>query len=424
MTIGELSILLGFKIDGIQDADKAQERVDQMASSATKLAFGVDIATTGLALMIHTALDAAVGMQRFQLVTGLSAQELQQWQYKAAIANVSAAEMAQTIEGINKARAKVATTGEGAGIWRLLGIDPSQDPFQILKKLQQELHGVDKSRVALAQSLLSQIVPDSVFAMLRRPDLGPLSQRYIVSPEDQKRLEQLNVDWQNFQFLTTQTKNKFSSELSPEIDKFVVLLSKGVDLVSRLVDWLARRPNASNLLSDAIIDVGLFGAALTGLLGVMKAFTVVADVAFAPEIAALAALAAGAWGAYNAYKALKELTAPIPDHVGLAPGRFPNSLDRNRANENAGRTDLRTAFDVAPVLPGGLALGEVLSDLRHFFSRSASLVGQGFTNDHILQQNTFHINEAGNARATAREVGGTIGGQLAGAGASAQPNGY
>ena len=96
-------ISLGFKIDGMDDMKSVEKSLKESTIAAGKLAAGVDLVVGALAAMMHTAVDAAVGFQKFNLTTGLSSSELQQWLYTASLANVSASELTESVKALQMA---------------------------------------------------------------------------------------------------------------------------------------------------------------------------------------------------------------------------------------------------------------------------------------------------------------------------------
>jgi hypothetical protein len=405
VTLGELYVILGFKVEGSEDMKQVSKDLDDTVRTATKLALGVDLVTTGLAVMIHTAVEAAVGFHQFELATGLSSEKLQQWNYRAALANVSAQEMMQTIEGLQKAGIKAATTGEGMQPWVLLGIDPRQNPFTVLSQLGRELQSIDQRRVALARQITEQAgIPRDVFAMLRQPDPGNLPGRHILTDEQQQKLMGLNREWERLGFLITQDKNILSSEMAPQLTRFVTLLERGVDAAAKMIGWLGNHPNVARWMVDATVAATAMASAFLTVVGAAKglatAITLV-NSAFVPEIIALGIVTSAVLGLADAYLVLKS----AKDHSG----------DANRQHLGAAG---RSALSLPDQQRSGSSYFEWMKN--HPTDNSVT----GARTSSISQTNTFHITESGDVSRTKRGVIDALGAQLQGAGYSAEAPNY
>ena len=329
MTIGELIIKLGFKWDGGDKLDKIGETLDKTANTAGKLALGIDLITAGLGYMLDTAAQAAVNLQKFGLSTGLSTTELQQWQHTAKLANVSAEEMLNTVKGLQNVSTNIRLGKGDAQPWvAWLGVNPNQDPFELLKKLHTAFSQLRDDQVGIARNIANQAgISDNVFQMLRQKDLpiDALKQMYLLTPKNQDSLLELNREWQNLLDLTERTKNKFSAELAPGVTGFIQTLEKAVELFARFVGWLDKGSPAAQATKAAIVDLGaalvVFGGILTTYAAVAKIAAVAAgafNIAFLPEIAAMTALAVALDLVYEGF--VKVAKASDLRQHGFAPG--------------------------------------------------------------------------------------------------------
>lgn len=413
MTIGSLLVTLGFKIDGIDDLKDVSKEIDSAVGSATKLALGVDVLTTGLAAMIHGALNATTSLRQFGLVTGLSTEELQQWQYKAALSNVSAQEMADTVENIQKTGMKIATTGEGAQPWVLLGIDPTQNPFKVLAQLQTVLNSMDARRVALARSIVDQTgIGRNVFAMLRQPDAGRLPARFIVNEKDQAKMAALNREWQNLGFLVNQTKTKFISELGPGLTDIVVLLERAASAANRFVQWLDVHPNVAKGLAYAAGIIAGLAASMTVIGGISFALIGAGfAVAFAPIIEAAAAI--GAVGG------LFEFLKPHLNRPGEYDPKNPLTGKPNLRGQYKNRFGYELGSDSEAPFDPGHPLGR-----RTTYRDIVPDAYNGGGGKSVTQNNTINLSEAAHGPGAARRIQETWNAQLDSAGFGADAFGY
>lgn len=330
MKIGELFVALGFDIQGGDDLIVIEKTLDKAAGSAGKLALGVDALVTGFLFMVDTATKAALALQNFTLQTGLQNDGLQKVQHAAKLAGVTGEELTQTIKGIQAEGAKIALGQGNVAPWALLGISPTDDPFKVFAKIREGLQSLDPGRVAAARVIAQQAgIGDNVFAFLRRKDipLDDLKELYILTTRQQGSLVQLGKDWADLTDRLGRSKNVFSAEVAPSLDKLVTFLIRVIDKVAEFVHWLDSGTPAANLAKNAIIDLGIafgvFAAAITAFAAVAKIGAVAAglfNTAILPEIAVLAAIAAAVWLAVDAYEALVDVYHRWKGDENFAPG--------------------------------------------------------------------------------------------------------
>lgn len=108
MKIADFFVALGFEVKGKEEVDKTDQAVGKLEFSSLKLLAGVTALNAAFYAMMTTAVDAGVALQKFALTTGLSSEELQKWQLTAVRGNVAAAQMAEAIGAVQKARAAIA----------------------------------------------------------------------------------------------------------------------------------------------------------------------------------------------------------------------------------------------------------------------------------------------------------------------------
>jgi hypothetical protein len=364
--IAELYAVLGFDIKGASDLKEIEANLSKAAMSSAKLAAGAGVVAAAISGMVYTALSAAVGFQKFNLTTGLSTTELQKWLYQAQLANVSGAELTQTVKNIQMAGVRVSSTGEGYGAWALLGIDPRQNPFRVLEQLGRELRSIDESRRAAARFIVSQAgIYDEILQMSMRPPAPPLPPGYIVNPKELAALQQLNQDWQRTTFLADQLKNKISGDLAPAYDRMLQTVEKGEDLMARFIGWLESGTPAANTMKTALqyltIGITALAGALTVLAIAQKVGAIAAglfNIALFPEIAAAVAVAGAIYGVA---KSVEWLIAKYHDLRGETQAPMGSPMHRGRYPLEAMPTASST-----PIAPGKpwnrVALSDVLPE--------------------------------------------------------------
>ena len=336
MLIGELFAKLGFKIEGAEDLKKVEESLKRTTMTATKLAIGGDALMAAFIAMMNSALSSSTAFAKFALATGRSTDQLKQWQYTAALANVSAQALTDAVKSIQMAGVRVSATGEGYGAWALLGIDPRQNPFVILKQLQTELNSLNAQRVAAARYIVTQAgLSEDIFQMLRRPANAALPGRYILTGADQAALQALNTEWQRMWFLIGSVKDRFSADFAPAARTVVIWLERAVNLLSKFVDWLGRGTPAAQMVKVGLIalvaGVGALSVALTALAtaaNLASAATAALNVSFMPLVGTVASIAGPIAVAVAALTALIALRKELDQYEAKKTG-VPGALHKN-----------------------------------------------------------------------------------------------
>lgn len=291
MKIAELFVALGFKVEG----EGQLQRVDQNLNKATLSAGGLLAAVTAVNaafyLMMNRAVDAAVGLDRWQKTTGGSIETLQQWEYGARKANVAAGTVADAIKQIQKTRADISLGNtEASQPWFLLGIDPRQDPLKVLAQLRTALTGMDP---ALARTMTSRmgLSEDMHYLLMQKQQFGSL----FVTQAEVDRLTKLGGAWKAFTFNVATAVTKFASAFADGMQRVLMHLDKIVTLFARFTTWLNSGTAAANglktVLGLIVIFLGLAAVALTGvvfLLGLLK--MVLIAIQLLPIVAALSAI--------------------------------------------------------------------------------------------------------------------------------------
>lgn len=280
MTIGSLFIALGFRVQGQQQFNAAQLGLKRAAIDATKLTLVINAVNVALLALMHTGTRFAVGMKNFTLETGLSTQSLQKWQHEAEVNDVTAAELTQTIKGLQDVRASFAL-GEPkeVGAWSLLGVDPRQDPFVVLENLRKKLR--DVSDVGVARNLAERVgISENVFQMLRasNDEFSRWKRQFEVTQAQQDRLVRLNRAWHDLTYSLQAVRVQLASALAPAME----WLARVVGVVAKQVAILNHWLNSTNLLARVFRWV----------MGALAVAFLVAGVAAAVIAAALASLAA------------------------------------------------------------------------------------------------------------------------------------
>jgi hypothetical protein len=249
--------------------------------------------------LLATGTRVAIGMKNFRLQTGLSTDELQQWNHEAEVNDVTAQELTATIEGLQDARASFAL-GEpkDVGAWALLGVDPREDPFEVLDKLRTKLRDVQD--VGVARNLAARVgISANVFQMLRsaNDEFSKWRKQFEVTKQQEDRLIRLNRAWKDLRYSLQAVQVQFAAALAPAIEVLVKVLSWATKKVAEFNAWLNSSAMVGKVfrfiiggLAVAFLLLGAAAAVITAALAALSAVMVL----LSPAIAALLPLLAEA----------------------------------------------------------------------------------------------------------------------------------
>lgn len=308
MKIADLFIAIGFKV-GPNPLPEIENRLNAGAKNAAQYAVALDAAAAALTLITSKAINAALNLNKFRYATGENTDTLQRWEYSARRAVGTGADVAGAIKSIQDAQAAIALGEGNVAPWQLLGIDPRQDPFEVLMKIHDRIQNLP---VGVARHIAGQFgIGDDMFAFLRRADLKleDLNAKWMITRQQENDLVALNRQWQEFEQHIEMTSLKVAHALQPAFSQLLPHIEK---LLERGADWLAwltsADPKAQALRQDMadIAKVVLVAApAFTALAAAMKAVSLAigaVNLALTPEFMAFLLAADAFYVGYNAIK--------------------------------------------------------------------------------------------------------------------------
>lgn len=281
MTIGEIFIKLGFKVEGAKDLAAVERSVTKTTGSVTKLTIEVAAINAAFLYMIETSLKVAVALRSFALSTGLSTDELQVWQHAAAVNGIAAGDLTEAIKNLQTVQKDFALgVPKNVGVWGMLGVDPTQgNPFQVLDRLRQ--HVLALKDVGIARNLLSQLGLENMLPLLRstNAEWEKWSRNFIVTAQQTEKLARLNAEWQSLKMSVSSLSVQFSAIFVPVLS----VMARGLEWVAGkaagLVRWLeSASPGARVLrlwLQILAVDLLALGVALAGLIALLGTLTAV-----------------------------------------------------------------------------------------------------------------------------------------------------
>lgn len=154
MKLGEFFVALGVNADTMTVRDFAGAIGDLDISAAAAVTVLYEVGKK-MAEIANEAMNVSVGFQAFTAQTGLSWQELQKWQIVAEQANVSTTAVASSISNLQRNLAEIRMGRGNAGPFAMLGIDPNQDAFGVIRQLRSKIPGIGNR--AVATNLITQM---------------------------------------------------------------------------------------------------------------------------------------------------------------------------------------------------------------------------------------------------------------------------
>lgn len=230
MQIASLFARIGLKTD----KKKADDFTRSLKlAKATLVAVGTAVGTTSAAIVKITsdALNAAAAFRQFEVETGASAQELQRWQAVAEQTNSSAEAVSQAIRAITSNQEQIRLGRGDISGFQLLGIDPRQDPFDILEQLRTRTEGLSQGmkRNILAQMGIGAGLLHTL--ELSREEFDALAGRaFIISPQAIDTLAQARASMNQARRGVEFLKAQIAVGLAPQIQQ---LTAQFIEFIKR-----------------------------------------------------------------------------------------------------------------------------------------------------------------------------------------------
>lgn len=255
MKIGELLVALGF-----EGAGEMMKSLDGLTTKTLSFANNLYDAIKQLNAMTEAAREHAYAMDLYEKTTGKSADELQNLSYRAAQFNITQEQLAGTLRNIQQISTDVRLGRGMPSAFTLFGIDPNQDPAQILNKVQQAIKTLD---APTALNIASELgIDEKMFYMLKMTSKGMegLNKQYRITAQERGNLIKLNAEWQKFWFLLKQIQTKFqSATASLQADA----IKRFLEIANRIADMASAFMKAVEASTALKVAVSALGVALT-----------------------------------------------------------------------------------------------------------------------------------------------------------------
>lgn len=236
MTIANLFARIGLKID----KDKLNKFKKSLKSAQAGLVMATAKAallTAGIKLLAEQAYDAARALKQLEVETGVSIDKFQVWASVADQVSNSANAVTSAIKAISSNQAKIRLGQGNISGYQLLGIDPRQDPFQILEELRSKLPGLsqDMKKTVLSQLGISSELMQTL--ALTNDQFDEMAGRAYIMPKTaidsiDKARKSSRVLLQSLNYL----KNMIIAKIAPGIEKFNKVTKRTVDLLLNFIN--------------------------------------------------------------------------------------------------------------------------------------------------------------------------------------------
>lgn len=254
MNIATLFARIGIKAEGLQNVvalEKGLNNVKTLLVGATTLIVGFSAAITKFT---SDAMQNAVALKQFAAETGASTDVLQEWQSVAQQTNTSMQAITDSVKALAENREKIKLGQGNISGYQLLGIDPNQDPFDILQELKTKTEGLPQAMKKNALAMLG-ISPQLIQVLqLTNAQFAEMrANAFVIPPSAIATIAQAKATMDNLGSAIKWFEAALVERLSPTITKIVKsirdwiklnkdglikTLTDGVEVVLRIVRWI------------------------------------------------------------------------------------------------------------------------------------------------------------------------------------------
>lgn len=277
--IAEFFAKIGFKIDD-KDLKTFEQGLKDISTQMGVVVTGVSGTIYAFDKFIDRVTAGGVRLRNFEIQTGQSSQELQNFAFmmEAADPTATAEQADAAYRSLNSTLKNLAMTGANANVLKLLGISNlNQSPLGVVQQMRDYFQK-NNINPQIYQNLLGQIgLPANLMNVIamKQADFQKFMQQSGVSTmseeevqrnfEAAKSLQALNVAWTNL------TNHFFASQGVSDIMQDIIKIFKGmseaIDDLSKALDSLGVGSGFSDLIKNLIA----VSAVSLGFLGTISA---------------------------------------------------------------------------------------------------------------------------------------------------------
>jgi hypothetical protein len=252
-----MKILELFAEIGLKGATNVNMSLKGLASSSLALKTAIVAAVVAMERMSAAARAMAVDLDKYEKLTGKSADQLQELKFMAEQAGISGDELAGTIQSLQKARTDILLGNGNITPFMMLGIDPNTDPVEMLEVLRRK---IGELPVETARNITGMLgISDNMFYMLSQSgkEFEKLQQKYKLTEKNRKDLLLLNTEWRKLWFIIKNVSAQFQAVLAPVVRVLIRGLSNLVDMFKSIGDWISYLFDRFEVLKPIVIGAAL-----------------------------------------------------------------------------------------------------------------------------------------------------------------------
>lgn len=279
--IAKLFARIGLKTDAAKAA-QFQSKMEGVKTAIKLAAVSAGAFSLAVKKITDESFRAAAAFKQFEAETGASAQELQKWQSVADQTNDSSQALTESIKALASNREKIKLGQGNISGYQLLGIDPLQDPFDIMEELREKTEELPQ---AMKKNILSQMgVSNQLIQVLElsNDEFDKMASRAFILPRSAiETIDRARGSMRTLGGAITYLKGLITAGLAPQIEKtidsivtWIKLNEEGiVKAFKEVFRWITRFSTAivrSGIMINRIVrnTIG-WKAAIVGLVAVM-----------------------------------------------------------------------------------------------------------------------------------------------------------
>ena len=285
MNILELFAHIGLKADQAP-ADRFLGAVNGIKKDIIGAIAGT-LSLAGAIKAVNAAMGDALELRKFSDATGASTDKMQQWRAVADQVSGSGAAVADSIKAIVSNQDKIKLGSGNISGYQLLGIDPRNDPYEVLKQIRDK---TAKLEPGMRRNIIGMfgVSTDLISTLnLTNAQFDKMAARaYVISPSMIDGMNRARASMETVKNAVLYFTADLATKLGPAIEKVSTWLIRFVQFVERgvlMIDKLVRSTIGWKTAITAIIAVlavmnagfllspiGLFTMAIILLMAVME----------------------------------------------------------------------------------------------------------------------------------------------------------
>lgn len=220
-SIADLFARIGLDVDH----DKVTKFSKGLSSALVVMNSGVQLADKFISIfnkLSSEIFSTALSLSKFKAETGASMEELQRWKAVADKTNGSSKALEESIKQLTLNSEQIKLGQGNISGYQLLGIDPHQDPFQILKQLRTQTENLAP---AMKKNVLGMMGVSSDLLQILNLSNKEFDKMYkgafVIPTSAINSINKAGASIREFTQLTTYLRTKITAQLSPMVEKLM-----------------------------------------------------------------------------------------------------------------------------------------------------------------------------------------------------------